>query len=107
MPRNCWEHKHCGREPGGVNADELGVCAAATAESFDGVNRGKNAGRCCWQVAGTLCGGAVRGTFAQKAISCLFCDFFRRVRDEEGQDFQLSRTPSQEAKMTAGCRRTA
>jgi len=31
--KNCWEFMKCGREPGGVNAIELGVCRAATETS--------------------------------------------------------------------------
>ncbi len=81
---NCWEHKMCGREPGGKNVNGLGVCPAATDTSFDGINSGKCGGRFCWAVAGTFCGGEVQGTFAEKRESCLSCDFFKRVRAEEG-----------------------
>ncbi|MGD2271879.1 MAG: serine/threonine protein kinase, partial [Desulfobacterales bacterium] len=81
---NCWEYKHCGREPEGKRADELGVCPAAADSTFDGINSGTCAGRFCWAVAGTFCGGKVQGTFAEKRDSCLSCDFFKRVRAEEG-----------------------
>jgi serine/threonine protein kinase len=81
---NCWEYKECGREPGGIKADELGVCPAASDHSFDGINTGKCAGRFCWAVAGTFCGGSIQGTFAEKRDSCLSCDFFKRVQAEEG-----------------------
>ncbi len=37
---NCWEHKKCGREPGGFGAREHGVCPASTKEKLDGVHRG-------------------------------------------------------------------
>ena len=74
----------CGREPGGDRADELGVCPAARDDSYDGINVGKNAGRFCWAVAGTFCGGNVQGTFADKRESCLSCGFFNKVRAEEG-----------------------
>ncbi len=76
---NCWEYFKCGREPGGSKVDELGVCPAATEERLDGVNRGKNAGRCCWAVAGTFCKGEVQGTFAKKFEDCLKCPFYREV----------------------------
>ncbi len=82
--RNCWEQMKCGREPGGEKAEDLGVCPAAADSSFDGINRGKNAGRFCWAVAGTFCGGKVQGSFAEKRESCLGCDFFKSVRAEEG-----------------------
>ncbi|GBD98556.1 hypothetical protein BMS3Abin07_00576 [bacterium BMS3Abin07] len=60
MKRNCWEFKGCGREPGGKNAEGLGVCPAATYERLDGIHRGKNGGRVCWIIAGTMCGGRCR-----------------------------------------------
>ena len=73
----------CGREPGGKKADELGVCPAAGDSSFDGLNRGKNAGRICWAVAGTFCGGEVQGSFADKRKSCMRCDFFGKRREKQ------------------------
>jgi len=81
---NCWEFKKCGREPGGVNVSQIGVCPAAIEASADGQNGGKNGGRICWAVTGTLCEGEVQGTSAQKRISCLICDFYELVREEEG-----------------------
>jgi tRNA A-37 threonylcarbamoyl transferase component Bud32 len=81
---NCWEYKKCGREPGGEKAFQLGVCPAAMDQSFDGINQGDHAGRFCWAVAGTFCGEVAQGTFAEKRESCLGCDFFNKVRAEEG-----------------------
>lgn len=81
---NCWEFKKCGREPGGAKVAELGICIAATDKSTSGCNNGMNGGRMCWAVTGTLCGGQVQGTFAQKQVSCLGCDFFKMVKKEEG-----------------------
>ena len=74
----------CGREPGGGNITELGVCPAAADESFDGINSGRCGGRFCWAVAGTFCGGKAQATFAQKRESCLSCGFYHRVQAEEG-----------------------
>lgn len=82
--QNCWEIKKCGREPGGVKVSELGVCPAATASIAHGKNGGKYGGRICWAIAGTLCGGRVQGSYAQKQITCLTCDFFDKVSHEEG-----------------------
>ncbi len=82
--QNCWEYKNCGREIGGGKTEELGVCPAASDTSFNNINRGKNAGRICWAVAGTFCGNNVQGTFAEKRESCLKCDFFESVRHDEG-----------------------
>lgn len=86
---NCWEFKKCGREDGGTRVRELGVCPAAVHKEADGLNGGKNAGRICWAVAGTLCGGKKQGTFAQKEATCLACNFYRLVRSEQGAGFRL------------------
>lgn len=87
---NCWEHKRCGREPGGAHSVDLGVCAAAKEARLDGVHGGVKAGRACWVIAGTLCGGTVQGTFAAKFGHCERCDFYQRVRQEEHPRFHLS-----------------
>ena len=42
-----------------------------------------NAGRACWLVAGTLCGGKVMGSYAQKLSDCWRCDFFNAVKSGE------------------------
>lgn len=84
MPQNCWEVKQCGREPGGAKTLELGVCPAAAEARTNGINHGKNGGRCCWAVAGTLCGGKRQGIFAQKLSNCMKCEFYLLVMKEEG-----------------------
>ena len=89
---NCWELKKCGREPGGTNSIEFGVCPAAGDTTSNGLNSGKNGGRICWAVAGTFCGGKVQGDFAQKQVSCMACEVFKQIKDEEGrEDFALLR----------------
>jgi hypothetical protein len=89
--RNCWEAKKCGRQPGGENAEKLGICPAALPnEYFDGVNKGKHCGRFCWAVAGTLCGGKVQGTYAKKLMHCLGCEFLKQVNEDEGRNFILT-----------------
>lgn len=87
---NCWEYKQCGREPEGTKVHELGVCPAPMAEQLDGTHGGKNGGRSCWAVAGSLCGGKVQGSFAQKYGNCVKCDFYVSVKEDEGTDFILS-----------------
>lgn len=84
---NCWQYKKCGREPGGVHVAEFGVCPAAIASEADCIHGGKNAGRMCWIVAGTMCSGTVSGTFAAKIGDCLCCDFYGHVLQEEGEQF--------------------
>lgn len=85
MKRNCWEVMCCGREPGGRNAVELGICPATIQTLLNTVNEGKNGGRCCWAVAGTLCKGQKQGTYAMKITSCVNCDFYRQVHQDEGR----------------------
>ncbi len=72
----CWEFMKCGREQGGTRVKQAGPCPAYPDE-----------GRFCWAVTGTLCGGRPQGTFAQKRLTCTTCNFFLRVREEEGEDF--------------------
>ena len=81
---NCWEFMKCGRQQDGTNVRELGVCPAPQDTSSDGINGGKNACRICWIVAGTFCDGKVQGTFAEKKLSCMHCDFYHLVRKEQG-----------------------
>lgn len=83
--QNCWEVKKCGREPGGSKVSEFGVCPAAVETKTNGINNGKNGGRVCWALAGTLCGGKVQGTFASKLSNCINCDFYKSVQKEEGK----------------------
>ena len=47
-------------------AEELNVCPAWPDNGHE-----------CARVAGTLCGGQVQGTFAQKLINCMECDFYK------------------------------
>ncbi len=88
--KNCWEVKQCGREYGGRNTHDCGVCPACSYEKLDGVHGGKNAGRSCWVVAGSMCGGEIQGTYAQKHRNCHTCDFYMKVKSEEHADFQFS-----------------
>jgi len=83
---NCWEITQCGREPGGIKTAELEVCPAALDTSCNGINSGKNAGRICWAIAGTFCGGEVQGSFAEKRVSCLGCEVFKQVKAEEDSE---------------------
>jgi len=51
---------------------------------------GISAGRACWVVADTLCGGRVQGSFAQKFKDCGLCDFYKMVKEEEGENLILT-----------------
>ncbi len=70
-------------------AGELGVCPAARPGPHSGMNGGAEGGRICWSVAGTLCDGKVRGSFASKRSTCTDCEVFKRVQQEEGERFHL------------------
>ena len=93
MPKtNCWEFTKCGRQPHGPKVGEMGVCPASIEARADGMNHGRNGGRACWALAGTLCRGEVQGTFATKLANCMQCAFYRQVAEEEGSDLLTSRT---------------
>ncbi len=89
---NCWEFKECGREPGGTKVSEFGECPAAIEKRLDGIHDGSNAGRACWVVAGTMCGGEIQGIFAKKFDNCQVCDFYKKIKEEEGVDYQFAAT---------------
>ncbi len=82
--QNCWEFFQCGREPGGSRASELGVCLTPLDREADGLNNGKNGGRICWAIAGTYCDGEPQGTFVRKQVGCFECEFYKKVKAEEG-----------------------
>lgn len=88
---NCWEFNKCGREPGGDNVSEYGICPAARDTSLDGMNQGKSGGRACWAISGTLCEGKVQGTFAMKLSDCKQCSFFKLVLMQQGCKLQDTR----------------
>lgn len=64
--QDCWDAMECGRIPGGNRVTEFGVCPAYPAS-----------GKHCWNVAGTFCGGKVKGDAAQKHGGCVNCIFFK------------------------------
>lgn len=74
----------CGRQPEGDKVSELGICPAASDTSYDGIYSGECGGRICWAVAGTFCGGRAQGSFVDKRGTCLNCDFYKMVQQEEG-----------------------
>ncbi len=90
--KNCWEVMGCGRGPEEHKKTGRQPCPAATDKKLDGTHGGKNAGRVCWVLAGTYCGGKPQGSFAQKLPDCSRCNFYRRVRKEEGFKFVPSTT---------------
>ena len=92
---NCWEYKECGREPGGFDVSRHGECLATTSVEADGLNDGKNGGRICWAIAGTFINGTVTGKYAGNKFSCVNCDFFKLVSEEQDVDKFEMVTPVQ------------
>ena len=81
---NCWEFKQCGREPGGFNTSELGVCPVSTYEQVSGVHSGKNGGRCCWIFYGAFsCGAGDPKTFDEHIETCNQCTFYMLLHKSE------------------------
>ncbi len=87
--QNCWQVKQCGRELGGKNAGEKGVCPASISSEYNGVNRGENAGRFCWAVENTHCTRKSQSSVADTLMCCINCDFFQQVNEDEGRGFIL------------------
>jgi signal transduction histidine kinase len=81
---NCWEFRKCDRGPASANP-----CAVVLEVTAHGTNAGLNGGRICWAIPGTGCHGASDGDFADKHEACRACEFFARVRAEEGSQFRV------------------
>ena len=91
MKLNCWEAKKCGRQPGGEKNSDLGICPAAITFDAHGINDGTNGGRACWAIEDTMCSEKYHITFSQKSGTCLNCDFYIAVRNEERCNFKNSK----------------
>lgn len=75
---NCWEYKKCGRED---------TCKAATFELADGFLGGKNGGRACIYITGSLCNSVRYGS--PKANNCKSCGFYKILKEEHGRDMNV------------------
>jgi len=88
--KECWEIMNCGRQKGGPKVAEFGECVASK----------ESMGHSCWAIAGTLCGGEVQGTMAQKEHNCIRCDVYKlyhRMVGSMGKEIQ-SLFPAEDAK---------
>jgi len=89
--QNCWEVMKCGFGPNGTKTKTQGVCPAAQENRLDGVHGGKHGGRGCWVVNNTFdCGNGAQGDFSNKYPICMNCKFYWQVREEEGNQFEIS-----------------
>ena len=89
--QNCWEFMECGFGPDGNKAGTNDICTAARGNRLDGVHGGKYGGRACWFVNSTSdCGNGAEGDFSNKYPICMNCRFYWKVREEEGDNFEIS-----------------
>jgi hypothetical protein len=89
MTQNCWEFNKCGKNPSSKGG---GDCPTEEFVEFDGINRGKNGGRYCWRIPGTLCdrhSGRNIPNWADKMKDCIHCEFFKKVREEEENQVKI------------------
>ncbi len=89
MNINCWEFRKCGRQPGGTEAEKLGVCPAAISKEHNGKNGGLNAGRYCWKIKDTLCDISTKNNKTEKILKCITCGFYKLVQDEQGSCIEM------------------
>jgi hypothetical protein len=89
VKKNCWEFKVCGQERTGRNNSHV-KCPVPEMTTSNGINGGKNAGRICWLVSHTMCKGETDTTFEEMIKICGECDFYKLVKEEEGEELVLS-----------------
>jgi len=87
MKINCWDFNQCGREHGGKNIKTLGKCHSVQYKSFNGINGGLFGGRYCWHISGTYQDGEPTCVHLDKVESCDVCEFYLKVKKEEGKNF--------------------
>ena len=87
MKINCWDFNQCGREHGGENVNKYGKCHSVQYKSFNGINGGLFGGRYCWHVSGTYQDSEPTCVQLKKVESCDVCEFYLKVKQEEGENF--------------------
>lgn len=87
--QNCWEFKKCGREIGGINADKEGVCPAACNIDANDFCGGKNGGRACIYITGTLCDNSCQTTYQKKEKLCNQCEFYALLKKEHPEEMAI------------------
>lgn len=93
MKKNCWEVMDCGLQPGGDTTHSQGICPASIPGECNGINYGVFGGRFCWAIVGTLCSREAVESSDKLLIKiftdCIHCDFFKKVQDEESNNFVI------------------
>lgn len=89
LKMNCWEYMASDRHRGGDGQEGCAQCPVPQMSNYDGINGGTNGGRACWIITGTLCDRDVQLTFAHKLATCIKCDFYMAVTEEEGKGLCL------------------
>ncbi|MBF0341224.1 MAG: hypothetical protein HQL95_09735 [Magnetococcales bacterium] len=91
--KNCWEKNQCGREPGGSKEGKLGTCPVATFALADGFLGGKNGGRACIFIVGSLAPAGRFNTCESLANrsdrDCFQCAFFNTMKKKYKKVFNL------------------
>jgi hypothetical protein len=87
---NCWDFKRCNRNMENKRVKELISCPVFTETRLNGINGGKNGGRSCWLIPGTLCGRRIQRSLISKSLTCKLCDFKSFVLREENSNCVVS-----------------
>ncbi len=79
--QNCWEFMNCQKEE---------KCIASTFSLTDGHGGGKNGGRICAYIFGTICCGKEQKSMQDKIDVCFNCPFYQEIRKDSsiGRDIQ-------------------
>ena len=88
--QNCWDYKKCDLGPESDKINNTGICSVTWTTYLDGTHSGILDGRACWVTPGIYCGGETQDSFAQKNSTCMNCEFYQKVREEEGSKFMIT-----------------
>ena len=86
---NCWEYMASGRHRDGSGKEGCSQCPVPQMTNYDGINGGRNGGRACWIITGTLGDRDVQMTFSHKLATCLKCNVYIAIKEEEGDNLCL------------------
>lgn len=86
---NCWEYFKCGKDVQSKQEDETKkVCNVSITQNINHVNSGRNAGRICWDITGSLCDTFEKGDMIYKEKKCETCEFKALVEKEERENYR-------------------